>query len=144
MSRMRARSSLRRQFIALFGCAAAWPPAGHAQEARHRRVDVLIAFPVKDPNTQAYVTALAQALGRAVATRVVAQCDVPGFDRSSVDGFALRAEDTIGAAEREPRRLTLLPEILTPGHEPLLTIEPGTATLIEETIFRAVVTPTTR
>ena len=73
---------------------------------------------------------LAQSLGRALASRVVAECDVPGFDRSSVDGFALRAEDTIGAGEREPRRLTLLPEILTPGHEPLLTIEPGTATLI--------------
>ncbi|HEY2530843.1 MAG TPA: molybdopterin biosynthesis protein, partial [Xanthobacteraceae bacterium] len=73
---------------------------------------------------------LAQALGRVVASRVVAECDVPGFDRASVDGFALRAEDTLGAGEREPRRLTLLPEILTPGQKPRLTIEPGTATLI--------------
>jgi molybdopterin molybdotransferase/putative molybdopterin biosynthesis protein len=73
---------------------------------------------------------LAQALGRVLARRVVAEVDVPGFDRASVDGFALRADDTTGASEREPRRLTLLPEILTPGHQPQLAIEPGTATLI--------------
>ena len=55
---------------------------------------------------------------------------MPGFDRASVDGFAVRADDTNGASEQTPRRLTLLPEILTPGKEPRLAIEPGTATLI--------------
>jgi len=73
---------------------------------------------------------LAHALGRVIARRVVAEVDVPGFDRASVDGFALRADDTLGASERTPRRLTLLPEILTPGKEPRLAVEPGTATLI--------------
>ncbi len=73
---------------------------------------------------------LAQALGRVVAHRVVAEVDVPGFDRAGVDGFALRADDTLGASEQTPRRLTLLPEILTPGKEPRIAVEPGTATLI--------------
>jgi putative molybdopterin biosynthesis protein len=73
---------------------------------------------------------LAQALGRVVARRIVAEVDVPGFDRASVDGFAMRADDTLGASERAPRRLALLPEILTPGREPRLAVEPGTATLI--------------
>ena len=73
---------------------------------------------------------LAQALGRVVASRIVAEVDVPGFDRASVDGFAVRADDTNGASAQTPRRLTLLPEILTPGTEPRLAIEPGTATLI--------------
>src|SRR5271165_235062 len=73
---------------------------------------------------------LAQALGRVVASRIIAEVDVPGFDRASVDGFAVRADDTIGASERIPRRLTLLPEILTPGKEPQLAVERGTATLI--------------
>ena len=73
---------------------------------------------------------LAQALGRVVARRVVAEVDVPGFDRASVDGFAVHADGTLGASERTPRRLTLLPEILTPGKEPRLAVEPGTATLI--------------
>ncbi len=73
---------------------------------------------------------LAQALERVVARRVVAEVDVPGFDRASVDGFAVRADDTLGASERSPRRLSLVPEILTPGKEPRIAVEPGTAALI--------------
>ena len=73
---------------------------------------------------------LAQALGRVLARPVVAEIDAPGFDRASVDGFAVRADDTIGASERSPKILALNPEILTPGMAPNLTVEPGTATLI--------------
>ena len=74
--------------------------------------------------------AIGASLGRVVASRIIAEVDVPGFDRASVDGFAVRADDTNGASAQTPRRLTLLPEILTPGKEPRLAIEPGTATLI--------------
>src|SRR4029078_6126819 len=37
---------------------------------------------------------LARALGRVLADDIRSAVDVPGFDRSNVDGFALRAEDT--------------------------------------------------
>ncbi len=73
---------------------------------------------------------LAGARGRVLARAVVAAVDVPGFDRANVDGFAVRAADTSGASERTPRRLHLLPEVLTPGQVPQLAVEPGTATLI--------------
>jgi molybdopterin molybdotransferase/putative molybdopterin biosynthesis protein len=73
---------------------------------------------------------LSQALGRILAHTVVANVDVPGFDRSSVDGFAVRADDTVGATERAPKALALNGEILTPGPVPQLTVAPGTATLI--------------
>ena len=73
---------------------------------------------------------LSQALGRVSARPVVADVDVPGFDRSSVDGFAVRAADTVGASERAPKALALNGEILTPGTMPQLTVAPGTATLI--------------
>lgn len=73
---------------------------------------------------------LSEALGRVLASAVVAEVDVPGFDRASVDGFALRADDTIGAGARAPRRLTLVSEILTPGRVPQLAIGPGSAALI--------------
>jgi putative molybdopterin biosynthesis protein len=76
------------------------------------------------------IVPLAQALGRVLARPVVAEVDAPGFDRASVDGFAVRADDTIGASERSPNILALNPEILTPGMAPNLTVEPGTATLI--------------
>jgi putative molybdopterin biosynthesis protein len=73
---------------------------------------------------------LSQTLGRVLARPVIADVDVPGFDRSNVDGFALRADDTVGASERAPRTLVLNGEILTPGTVPELTVAPGTATLI--------------
>jgi putative molybdopterin biosynthesis protein len=73
---------------------------------------------------------LSQALGRILACAVVAEVDVPGFDRASVDGFSLRADDTTGASERAPRRLTVNPEILTPGRAPQHPVTQGTATLI--------------
>src|SRR5215469_16213852 len=73
---------------------------------------------------------LPQALGRVLARPVIADVDVPGFDRSSVDGFAVRAVDTVGASERQPKALALNGEILTPGTVPQLTVAPGTATLI--------------
>ena len=73
---------------------------------------------------------LSQALGRVLARAVIADVDVPGFDRASVDGFAVRADDTVGASERTPKALALNGEILTPGMVPQLTVAPGTATLI--------------
>src|SRR5215470_12246096 len=73
---------------------------------------------------------LSQALGRVLSRAVIADVDVPGFDRSSVDGFAVRADDTVGATERAPKALALNGEILTPGTVPQLTVASGTATLI--------------
>jgi molybdopterin molybdotransferase/putative molybdopterin biosynthesis protein len=73
---------------------------------------------------------LPQALGRVLAHAVVADVDVPGFDRANVDGFAVQAEDTAAASERTPRKLALNAEILTPGCEPRFTVMPGMATLI--------------
>ena len=58
------------------------------------------------------------ALGRVLAESIVAAVDVPGFDRSNVDGFAVRASDTIGADEERPQRLRLLPTQIDTGHVP--------------------------
>jgi len=51
--------------------------------------------------------ALERALGRVLAADVTSPVDVPGFDRSNVDGFAVRAADTFGAEELAPVRLVL-------------------------------------
>ena len=62
--------------------------------------------------------ALAAALGRVLAHDVAAPIDVPPFDRSNVDGFALRAADTVGATDASPKRLRLNAEVVVCGHAP--------------------------
>jgi putative molybdopterin biosynthesis protein len=73
---------------------------------------------------------LAQALNRVLAKPVIAEVDVPGFDRASVDGFAVCASDTIGASARTPKVLHLNQEVLTPGVQPHLAVTEGLASLI--------------
>jgi putative molybdopterin biosynthesis protein len=74
--------------------------------------------------------ALGDALGRVLADDVVAEVDVPSFDRSNYDGYALRAADTYGASEEEPRTLRLLPEVVATGVVPQSEVAMGTAVTI--------------
>ncbi len=73
---------------------------------------------------------LAESLGRVLAGDVVAAVDVPSFDRSNFDGFAVRAADTFGATEETPRPLQLLPETIATGVVPRQEVAPGTASAI--------------
>lgn len=73
---------------------------------------------------------LAEALDRVLAADVVADVDVPGFDRSNVDGFAVRSSDTVGAMETAPRWLRLNAEVLSPGIVPREVVRAGTATTL--------------
>ena len=74
--------------------------------------------------------ALAHALHRVLAHDVSAPIDVPPFDRSSVDGFALRAADSAGASDTAPVRLRLNGEVIACGYAPAVEVAPGTATTI--------------
>jgi putative molybdopterin biosynthesis protein len=49
--------------------------------------------------------ALLEAHNRVLAADAVAALDIPPFHRSTVDGFAVRAEDTFGAEENQPVKL---------------------------------------
>ncbi len=74
--------------------------------------------------------ALAAALGRVLADDVIAPVDAPPFDRSNVDGFAVRAADLAGASANAPRRLVLNAEVVACGVEPAVEVLSGTATAI--------------
>jgi putative molybdopterin biosynthesis protein len=74
--------------------------------------------------------ALGASLGRVLAHDVKAPIDVPPFDRSNVDGFALRAADTVGASDASPKRLRLNAEVVVCGHAPVSGVDLGTATTI--------------
>ncbi len=67
---------------------------------------------------------LAIAADRVLAAAVVADHDVPGFDRSAMDGYAVRAVDVAGASPAEPARLTLL-EVVHAGHQPRSEVSAG-------------------
>ncbi|MEX0611779.1 MAG: molybdopterin-binding protein [Pirellulales bacterium] len=73
---------------------------------------------------------LADALGRVLATDVVARVDVPSFDRSNFDGFAVHAADTFGANELAPRTLNLLAGAIDAGVAPRIDVRPGEAAAI--------------
>ena len=73
---------------------------------------------------------LADALGCALTEDVVAPIDVPPFDRSNVDGFAVRSSDLASASEASPVRLTLNDEVIACGVAPARPVLSGTATSI--------------
>ena len=50
-------------------------------------------------------------LGRALASDVFSQIDLPGFDRAAMDGFAVVAETTFGSDDQNPVRLKILGEV---------------------------------
>lgn len=50
---------------------------------------------------------LLHATNRVLAEDIVASQNVPPFDRSTVDGYAVKAEDTFGAAENRPVTLNV-------------------------------------
>jgi molybdenum cofactor synthesis domain-containing protein len=60
------------------------------------------------PVTRVERVPLAEAAGRVLAADVVAAVDVPPFDRAAMDGYAVRAADTAGAAPDRPSELRVV------------------------------------
>lgn len=69
---------------------------------------------------------LLEALGFRLYDDVRAPGDVPGFNRSTMDGFAVRARDTFGATESLPAYLDVAGEILM-GQYVRDSVRPGQA-----------------
>lgn len=71
----------------------------------------------------------ADALDRILASPVVAPHPLPPFARSTVDGYAVRAEDTFGASPSAPAYLRITGEVGM-GAAPRIVIGPGEGALI--------------
>ncbi len=54
---------------------------------------------------------LLAALGRTLAEDIVSAASLPGFPRSTVDGFAVHSRETFGAMESQPRYLEVVGEL---------------------------------
>lgn len=76
--------------------------------------------------TQEEVVDLKMCLGRILAQDIHAQDPVPAFDRSPLDGYAVRAEDIAGASKEKPITLKVIGEVPA-GHVAPISLEPMTA-----------------
>jgi molybdopterin molybdotransferase len=73
-------------------------------EARER---LLKALPVTDTES----ISLSEAGDRVLAEQLIAESDSPRFDNSSMDGFAVRADDLNGAGDDRPKTLKVVGDI---------------------------------
>jgi molybdopterin molybdotransferase len=70
--------------------------------------------------------ALLEAYNRVLKEDIVSSIDVPSFDRSTVDGYAVKAEDTFGADENHPVILNILGVVFA-GEQPKMVLDTGEA-----------------
>jgi molybdopterin molybdotransferase len=106
-------------------------PATHKEFFAVRTVaEVLTGFR-PGRRTRVETVPLADAHGRVPAEPVAAPHDLPGFARSTVDGFAVRAADTYGASEGLPSPLDVIG-----------AVEMGRAPAISAAVGGAIAMPT--
>jgi len=78
------------------------------------RSSVRVSIPDQDVD-------LDRAPGRVLAEDIISHIDVPSFDRATMDGYAVKAQDTFGANEAQPRVLRLVGRV-EPGEVPDFTV----------------------
>jgi molybdopterin molybdotransferase len=88
------------------------------EEARQRLLDAVKPLPAE-------MVPVSQAAGRVLAEEVVSPIDLPPFDNSAMDGYAVRSADVASASSQSPIMLKLA------GHVPAGavftgTVQPGT------------------
>ena len=69
---------------------------------------------------------LQDTLSRVLGSDLTAEFDIPGFDRSTMDGYAVKASTTFGASEANPAYLTLIGSVAM-GQVPDQAVGPGQA-----------------
>ena len=72
---------------------------------------------------------LKKAFGRRLSKDIISLEDLPGFYRSTMDGYAARARDTFGATEAQPALLEVTGEVIM-GRAATMAVEPGQAVKI--------------
>lgn len=94
------------------------------EDAKSRFEAALSLHPVEE------IIDLQDALGRTLSRDITANVNVPSFDRSNLDGYAVYASDTIGAEEHRPVNLQLMNAPIAAGTTPIDDLTTGYAILI--------------
>src|SRR5438876_10774820 len=92
------------------------------EDARDRILAHFAVLPVEE-------RPLLAALGQTLAEDAVAAFSIPPLDNTAMDGYAVRAADTMGATEEQPVELRVTGE-LAAGYVYDGRVEPGTAVRI--------------
>ena len=79
-------------------------------------------FPVIEKES----VALQQCAGRVLAQEVICPFDLPGFNRATMDGFAVQARSTFGATESMPALIQVIGSVRM-GEKPTIHLGPGEA-----------------
>src|SRR6266498_6070980 len=91
---------------------------------------LLFAHLLRDqPTTDSELLDDPSSLGRVLAEDIIAPHPLPDFQRTTVDGYAVRASDTHGASDSLPAYLTLIGEVPM-GDAPEFQIGVGQCALI--------------
>jgi len=81
------------------------------------------------PAVETEIITLEKTHGRILAEDIAADIDLPGFSRSTMDGYAVRASSTFGASEENPAYLNVVGQI-SMGESPSFSIGQGEAARI--------------
>lgn len=71
----------------------------------------ILSHEFKHIKLETEIVPIKQSLSRYLGNNIVADCNVPEFDRSTVDGYAILVEDSHGASEAVPSVLTLTGQV---------------------------------
>ncbi len=78
------------------------------------------------PITGIETISILETTGRVIAENITADMDIPGFDRATMDGYAVCASSTFGATESNPAYLLIKGNIAM-GENPEIEVGPGEA-----------------
>ncbi len=77
---------------------------------RRQEVAEILEKEFQEYGLETEVVSIADALNRVLSEDIIAEENIPSFRRSTVDGYAVQAEDTIGCSESLPAFLQLIGE----------------------------------
>ncbi|MCU0558621.1 MAG: molybdopterin molybdotransferase MoeA [Desulfobacterales bacterium] len=92
-------------------------------------VDQVLALVEGFSRAPAEAVGLQEATGRVLAEAVLAGCDLPGFARSTVDGYAVQAASSFGASEGSPALFDVIGTVAM-GEEAGVAVAPAQAARI--------------
>lgn len=92
-------------------------------------IEAVLAFQSRFAPLETEIVPLAACPGRVLAEEVAADLNLPGFSRSTMDGYAVWAASTFGASEANPAFLTVTGAVEM-GRAPDFSLGPGQAVRI--------------